>query len=60
MKPIKRGFKIWALADSYSGFLLNLDLYTGKKSNGIPEYGLGQWWPNYGPPSFNIWPAKEV
>ncbi|XP_060880005.1 piggyBac transposable element-derived protein 4-like [Metopolophium dirhodum] len=37
MKPIKRGFKIWALADSYSGFLLNLDIYTGKKSNGIPE-----------------------
>lgn len=42
MKPIKRGFKIWALADSYSGFLLNLDIYTGKKSNGIPEYGLGE------------------
>jgi len=31
MKPIKRGFKIWALADSYSDFLMNLDIYTGKK-----------------------------
>lgn len=42
MKPIKRGFKIWALADSCSGFLLNIEVYTGKKSNGIPEYGLGE------------------
>lgn len=42
MKPIKRGFKIWALADSFSGFLLNIEVYTGKKSNAIPEYGLGE------------------
>ncbi|XP_008189763.1 uncharacterized protein LOC103311811 [Acyrthosiphon pisum] len=40
MKPIKRGFKIWASADSDSGFLLNLEIYTGKKSNGIPDIPL--------------------
>jgi len=26
LKPIKRGFKVWALADSQSGFLLNFDV----------------------------------
>jgi len=31
LKPIKRGFKVWALADSQSGFFLNFDVYTGKK-----------------------------
>lgn len=33
-KPIKRGFKIWAFADSASGILLNFDVYTGKKTDG--------------------------
>eukprot|EP00102_Acyrthosiphon_pisum_P023364 XP_016660574.1 PREDICTED: piggyBac transposable element-derived protein 4-like [Acyrthosiphon pisum] len=42
LKPIKRGFKVWALADSQSGFLLNFDVYTGKKSDGNVEYGLGE------------------
>lgn len=42
LKPIKRGFKVWALADSQSGFLLNFDVYTGKKTDGNVEYGLGE------------------
>ncbi|KAF0747291.1 piggyBac transposable element-derived protein 4-like [Aphis craccivora] len=41
-KSIKRGFKIWALADSASGFLLNFDVYTGKKTDGKEEFGLGE------------------
>ncbi|XP_022180188.1 uncharacterized protein LOC111040558 [Myzus persicae] len=39
LKPIKRGFKVWALADSQSGFLLNFDVYTGKTDGNVP-YGL--------------------
>lgn len=30
MKPIKRGFKIWALACSKTGYLLNFQIYQGK------------------------------
>jgi len=28
-KPIKRGYKVWALADTH-GYLWNFDVYTGK------------------------------
>jgi len=41
-KSIKRGFKIWALADLASGFLLNFYVYTGKKTDGKAEFGLGE------------------
>lgn len=30
MKPIKRGFKIWALACATTGYLLNFQIYQGK------------------------------
>lgn len=33
MKPIKRGFKVWALADSASGYLINFEIYTGIRLN---------------------------
>ena len=37
-KPTKWGFKIWSLADSETGYLLNIEPYIGKKdekSDGI-------------------------
>lgn len=42
MKPIKRGFKVWELADSASGYLINFEIYTGKNSNNLTEFGLGK------------------
>ena len=30
-KPIKRGYKVWCLADSLTGYLYNFDIYTGKE-----------------------------
>ena len=32
-KPTKWGIKAWVLADSRSGYVWNLNLYTGKNSN---------------------------
>ncbi|CAK1592483.1 unnamed protein product [Parnassius mnemosyne] len=39
MKPIKRGFKVWARADSHSGYLYQFQVYAGKTEN--VETGLG-------------------
>lgn len=39
-KPIKRGYKVWALADS-EGYLYNFDIYTGKTKDYV-EHGLGE------------------
>lgn len=39
MKPIKRGFKVWARADSLTGYLYQFQVYTGKTEN--VESGLG-------------------
>lgn len=39
-KPIKRGYKIWTLADS-EAYLYDFDLYTGK-SNDYVEHALGE------------------
>ncbi|CAG4957859.1 unnamed protein product [Parnassius apollo] len=33
MKPIKRGFKVGARADSHSGYLYQLQVYAGKTEN---------------------------
>lgn len=33
MKPVKRGYKVWCLADSKSGYLMNFYLYCGKNEN---------------------------
>lgn len=37
MKPIKRGFKVWVIADSRSGFMLQFSVYEGKSKE--PEEG---------------------
>ena len=36
-KPVKRGIKVWCLADSSNGFIQNFDIYTGKGSNSESE-----------------------
>lgn len=41
-KPIKRGLKIWALCCSANGYLLNFNVYTGKKDDGTVELSLGE------------------
>lgn len=38
-KPIKRGYKVWSLADKH-GYLWNFDLYTGKRGDSV-ETNLG-------------------
>lgn len=44
MKPIKRGYKLWCLADN-DGYIYSFDIYTGKAgnddSNLRKEFGLG-------------------
>lgn len=39
-KPIKRGYKVWALADS-EGYLYDFEIYTGKTKDYV-EKGLGE------------------
>nr|XP_023397070.1 piggyBac transposable element-derived protein 4-like isoform X1 [Loxodonta africana]XP_023397071.1 piggyBac transposable element-derived protein 4-like isoform X1 [Loxodonta africana]XP_023397072.1 piggyBac transposable element-derived protein 4-like isoform X1 [Loxodonta africana]XP_023397073.1 piggyBac transposable element-derived protein 4-like isoform X1 [Loxodonta africana]XP_023397074.1 piggyBac transposable element-derived protein 4-like isoform X1 [Loxodonta africana]XP_023397075.1 len=31
IKPVKRGYKVWCLADSQTGFVTQFDIYCGKK-----------------------------
>jgi len=40
LKPIKRGFKVWAMADSSNGYLINFDVYTGEKSSNQTDSAL--------------------
>lgn len=40
LKPIKRGFKIWCLGDSQTGYVHNFIVYTGKEDGG-PVLNLG-------------------
>ncbi|XP_047103494.1 piggyBac transposable element-derived protein 4-like [Schistocerca piceifrons] len=35
-KPIKRGYKVWVLADK-SGYAWKVDIYTGKKDNAVEK-----------------------
>lgn len=42
LKPIKRGFKLWAMTDSASGYLLSFDDILVKKKINKPELGLGE------------------
>jgi len=50
MKPIKRGYKVWNLADSSTGYVLSFDVYAGKNMDssggssgtGSDAYGLGE------------------
>ena len=39
MKPIKRGIKVWVLADSHTGYFCKFQVYTGRGDS--PEKGLG-------------------
>lgn len=39
-KPVSWGFKLWCLCESETGYLYNVDIYTGKKQ--FVEYGLGE------------------
>ena len=39
-KPIKRGFKVWVRADSVSGYVCDLDVYTGKDDTTTSHLGL--------------------
>ena len=40
LKPIKRGIKVWTMADAVTGYISQFEIYTGKKGNS-PEKGLG-------------------
>ena len=33
MKPIKRGYKVWCLADAKTGYICKFDVYCGKSDN---------------------------
>ena len=39
-KPVKRGIKVWALADAKTGYISKVEVYTGKKGDKV-ETGLG-------------------
>ena len=42
-KPVRRGFKVWVVADSSNGYLLDIDVYVGKASDAVTtEHGLGE------------------
>ncbi|XP_046986124.1 piggyBac transposable element-derived protein 4-like [Schistocerca americana] len=43
MKPVKRGYKVWCLADASTGFIINFDIYTGKRdTNNTSKFTLGE------------------
>lgn len=39
-KPIKRGIKVWALADAHNGYVYLFDIYTGKNDDKGVDTGL--------------------
>jgi len=39
LKPVKRGIKVWVLADSRNGYFSKFEVYTGKGATA--EKGLG-------------------
>ena len=39
MKPVKRGIKVWALADSHNGYFHKFQVYTGKEGSGEKQLG---------------------
>ena len=41
LKPIKRGYKVWCLADAQTGYVMKFSIYTGKDAR-APELGLGE------------------
>jgi hypothetical protein len=42
MKPVKRGYKVWCLADSRIGFVSQFDIYSGRSdTQGNSSFSLG-------------------
>ena len=41
MKPIKRGIKVWEIAEVSSGFVCNFQVYTRKRQDGAAKQNLG-------------------
>ena len=41
LKPTKRGFKVWVVAESMTGYFLDLQVYVGKETE-VTEHGLGE------------------
>ena len=41
LKPTKRGFKVWVVAESETGYFLDVQVYVGKEG-GEAEHGLGE------------------
>ena len=44
MKQTKRGFKVWARADSVNGYFCDFEVYTGRATDGetTSDFGLGE------------------
>ena len=40
LKPVKRGFKVWAMADASNGYMYDFSVYTGATEGW--ETGLGE------------------
>jgi len=38
LKPVRRGIKVWALADSLNGYISEFEVYTGKKANAVEKH----------------------
>ena len=41
MKPVRKGIKMWVLADATNGYISAMQVYRGKKAGSVPERGLG-------------------
>ena len=39
LKPVKRGFKVWCLADSQNGYVCKFTVYTGKVDGPVRDLG---------------------
>ena len=39
LKPVKRGFKVWAMADATNGYLCDFDVYTGATAGRVTALG---------------------
>jgi len=45
LKPIKRGYKVWCIADAKTGYVLKFEIYTGKQADADAtpgDYCLGE------------------
>ena len=42
VKPVKHGFKVWAMADALNGYMYDFNLYIGAGESGEREKGLGE------------------